>query len=728
MPTKTSAFLQGRTGSILGMSLGSGGTYPTSAMVFNGVASPLSGNDLTNYTQNKAMLGVPTIGVVRLYNNNADATSGTTGSNGAYGLISSDWRSIANDGAILAVTFKYGTAGTAINTWASQWGFHAAELNAAGTNPTKTSMANIAQNIRRWVVDTGNTAPIKKLVFGFWHEPSNDGGVAADYVAFYRAIHDALLNNGIGGGPKPLTGPGSTYSGQWQDAVEWMWVDVAANIANGYYPGDAYVTHAWGDTYNWGGGQVSNAAANAGQVPQVGATGFAGTHYGDNWRSVAAACQNVVNWYKAGPGGARDVYLGLGELASSEDIDRFTVSGDTLVNPPTNTGKPHMKGDWYAGLPNYVKGAGYTATNNPNSFPAEPLGPLFKMICLWPSQQAGPRWWNTKPFNPGDTTTPTTTGTAPGSAAYYTFDKVVAVFNDPIFLGTGAVVVGPSAATISNAPTDGVDYSIDFVGTVTVGDNPITTYAWAWGDGSGTTTHTSSATTDLATHVFPGAGPYTVTLTVTDSAAKVATKSKAVTPTLAAGGGGGGPVGGTWTGGDGVTTDILSNAPLIQPGDPPPDLRFTYNPAIVQSSRFTSVRALHFGLLTAIESWASQPAAVTAFGTANRIWHVDAAGFTTVKLTVTVGTAATTGAKLAAYYSVDGGATWRAFSGTVSGPAVTTSLVGCICDADTVGAHHSAYVTMPTEALVDDLLIRLYGAGGNGATSPAYSAIGLRLR
>src|SRR5438045_1000998 len=243
MTLPATRFLTGGRTRLIGTSLGSptGVELPNSAMFWpTGVTAGWPAGDLAGYNRVKDMWGRKP-GTVRLYWNSPFATTGVTGSAGNYGAFTTDQRAIANDGCFLVVTFKDN-----VRSGSGGWATIAANLNAAGSNSTKTDYLNLIQNLKRWRDDTGNTAAVKSLIFGFHHEPSNDGGTGANFVSACQAIVNFCLDNGIGYGPKPATGHGSAWAGTWYDMLEWCHVGIGADMGanNGssyaYYPGDGF--------------------------------------------------------------------------------------------------------------------------------------------------------------------------------------------------------------------------------------------------------------------------------------------------------------------------------------------------------------------------------------------------------------------------------------------------------------------------------------------------------
>jgi PKD repeat protein len=300
-------------------------------------------------------------------------------------------------------------------------------------------------------------------------------------------------------------------------------------------------------------------------VPQPGDT-IVDSHYTDPWKSLQAVAGNPFSWYHAGPGGRRDVLLGLGEWATSEDVDTFTVSGGSLANPQTKTGSKYKKAEWFRGALAYFRGEAYTAPHSSaNNVTVSTDGPLLIAPIYWNSQALAPRWWNTKPFNTGDTTAPTTSG----ADAHLSYDAMIDLVNDSIF-STSAVVHTPPVAVLSVTLTDGgTPEDWTFSATAGPGDSAIVSYAYGPGDGSGVVTHTTAALSDSLTHTYAATGSYTVTLTVTDAngLTSVKTRSLVVQPPI--------------TG--------FSGALLIDTGDKVRAFRDTYNPSVLALETYAAV-------------------------------------------------------------------------------------------------------------------------------------------
>jgi hypothetical protein len=679
-----------------------------------GVTPGWPSSDLANYNQWKAMTGrAPDL--VRLYSTSPFASTGVTGSTGTYGMFSNDWVAIANDGAHLVVTFKDSAQMAGTRTWQGI----ADGLNAAGSNAVKNDYLVLIQNMKRWRDDTGNTALIKSIIFGFHHEPSNDpvsaGNDAAGYVAACQAIFNFFLDNGIGTGPQPTSGHGAAHTGTWYDMVEWAHVGIgydmrtsAGNYA--FYPGDGFVTWVFADIYGWGGGQsitggTAATHAKAGQVPQPGDTITAG-HYNDGWKTIQNVASNPMTWFTAG-GSNRPVLFGLGEFAMSEDIDRFTISGGSLALPKTHVGVPLKKAEWYRGALKFLRGEAYTAPSNAeNNITADPTGLNLTAVIHWNSQDAAPRWWNTIPYQTGDTTGPSTTG----ANAHAVYDAFNALVNDSIFSGTPIIHTAPVGDFVWAVQDGGGPGDMKFDATITGHDGAIVSYTWNPGDGSGNVVDSSALLTDEFLYSYATNGLFTATLDVVDANGLHLSVSHQVVVLPA--------------------STTYAKAPLIGPLDRIKAFRSTYNPAVLALEAYTRSRVTHIPVRHAAVTWTNQPVAVTEFNgaTATR-QYVDLTGLTQIKSVCNLSAAGATGAQLAPAYSLDGGTTWKWFNSSgAAGTAVSTTLLGAVCNADTVGIHQGTFAGIPTEAQVAGVLITLFGASGNATADPTYESIGLRLQ
>lgn len=572
MTRKTSAWLAYHGANCMfSTSLGSPdtGELPFSKMSWGSLPSSDQNwptGDLDNYNRFIQLVGKRPASV-RMYRNGSAATgtTGVSGSAGTYGLITPDGKAISNAGTALCITFKLSDA--------RGWAAETTALGASGSNQTKTDIANVAQNVRRWVNDTGNTSPVKKLMLGMHHEPSNDGQPASEYVAWWRAIVDEMRSNGVGSGARPASYTGSA---SWIDGVEWTFVDIGTTFSGGsnaFYPGLAYVDWVMADPYNWAGGQYANVC-KAGKVAQPGdnieTTGFTpNNHYAQAWSTFKQTVQNVLDWSDNNP----DPLLGLGEFSTFHDVDRWTKnSSGVLVTPQTHTGIPTAAGEWYRQIPRVCAGlASETGVNTLNQYTADTRGRRLKCIHAWPSQDKAPRWINQKAWAPGDVSTPTASGTWTlngvnvGNIGSSMLDGFKTAANDAWFTsgGGGGASDPPSGVTIGAAPNPDDSSVWLFTGTATPGTASLSSWEWAFGDGA-------SATTQDATHTYTTTGTYTVQLTVTDSASLTASASQTVNVVVDTGGGGGGGGGGG---------PVVANYTYIRSGDLDrvADFRVLYN-------------------------------------------------------------------------------------------------------------------------------------------------------
>lgn len=576
MVRKTSSFLGSRT-CMFGTSLASpqDGHLPNSKMVWASTVAPATSlasgdqswpaGDLDNFNRWIALIGRRPDSV-RLYSNNPSATTGTAGSAGAYGFITSDMRAIANTGTALCITFKLGDA----NQWAAQ----TTALTSTGTNETKTKIANIAQNIRRWRTDTGNTATIKKLMMGMHHEPSNDGQTGPIYVSWWQAIVDELATHGIGDGPAPS---GYTGAAAWLDCIEYTFVDIGTTFSGGtnpYYPGFNYVTWVLADPYNWAGGMFAAVSAT-GKVPQIGDNikdplgGLSfnpNSHYAQNWSTFKDTVQNILSWTTNNP----DILAGLGEFSTSCDVDRWTPnSAGVLQLPKTNTGVPLAGGEWYRQIPRVCQGlASETDISALNASTADSRATRLKLITAWPSQEKMPRWINQKAWMPGDVATPSSThtawnisGTQVGHIDTSMLDGFKYAANHSWFAPGTTGTEPPSDLTITVTTDAGAPLFRQFDGTAVAGSSSISTYEWSFGDSS------AAETGQSVSHTYAAGGTFTVTLTVTDSAGGSAAKTKSVTVTD--------------EGGPPAESDFGFRFILPDGADQIADFRLIYNPNLV---------------------------------------------------------------------------------------------------------------------------------------------------
>lgn len=601
----SSVFLANRN-AIIGTALADPGAsqYPETASHMywpTGVTADWPSGALANYTRHKEMWGGRKPGMVRLYNNNAQSTTGTTGTgtnSGTYGLISPDWRAIANDGCFLNISFKY-TDPNFTGSTGAWWRSIANNLNATGDNADKQAMRNICQNIKRWYYDTNNTAAIKKIIFGFWHEPENNGGQTN--APYYRACVQAMIRyfakRGVGDSSlmpanAPLdtaNDPGGAPVGGFTDVLEWSttlmgWIEWNFD----FWPGDAYCKWLYVDPYNWGGGQA-NDRAKVGEVPQPGQdcrytkpNGEKSNNYAKAWNPLSIPIAKTLTWSDSHP----DVLLGLGEFATSEDLDRWPVSNFIIQSGAKNhVGVPGAKGEWFRQVPRLAQGLGPTAgCSAMNSFTADARAKRIKAWIYWPDQAAMPRWWNTVPFQPNDVLSPSTTGTDRALS----FDGFRAMVNDPWWdEQAGSVVLNPSDLTLTGTPdtVTGLDYV--FEGNAVAGSGTITGYTFNFGDGTDEVTVTGVGPVST-THVYAAEGAYNVRMTVnTDDGGTNSLVETFSVVKVTGGGEGGGDTGG---GEEQPTSEPLSGAPYLVTGDVLANIRFKINPAITALANYTNDR------------------------------------------------------------------------------------------------------------------------------------------
>jgi PKD repeat protein len=586
---KTSVFLPAGQQCLWGISNGpaSGYPYPDAAMTWGTQAVGWAVGDLAKFNKQKALLGGAAPQMVRVSTTTPTASTGVSGSAGPYGLFTPDWRSIANTGAGLVIAVKYNTV---------SWAQIATDLNSATTNATRVDFDQMVVNLKHWYDDTGNTVPVarRKVILAFHDEPSGKavaaGFAATDYVNAHRAVYNYLRSAGVSDGPKPSSGPGSAYTGTWYDMVEWAWIDTAFSMRTGtsaYYPGDAYVRWALVTGYNYGGGQGDTTSAKSigGQVPQPGDVVTPTGRYVDPWNNVSILGNNGLVFYKNGPIVAgvqqpRDVLFGFGSIGSAEDLDRFTVGATgTLALPKVHTGQPHKKGQWITGLPRYLRGLAYAPGDADNAFAANPDAVAYRMALY----NAGinlqvPVEFNTIPFQPGDTTAPTSTGTE----RTYTLDQFTAAFADAVFTppavgggGGGGMVVGPSGVDFTTTVHQGDSLSIDVSAVATAGSSALVSWLFNFGDGQPAQVISSAATAQTLSHTYAAAGTYPITVTVTDSSDMQAAKTRSVLIQASA---------------VGAATTPLAAAPYIVAGDTPVDFRGTFNAALDALENYADLR------------------------------------------------------------------------------------------------------------------------------------------
>ena len=113
--------------------------------------------------------------------------------------------------------------------------------------------------------------------------------------------------------------------------------------------------------------------------------------------------------------------------------------------------------------------------------------------------------------------------------------------------------------------------------------------------------------------------------------------------------------------------------------------------------------------------WASMPAAVTVmFGDARTRINHDMRFATSARLVVNTPVAGASGAELRAQYSTDGGTNWLNL-----GPTQSIASVGLFA---------SAWAPIPAGAQIQNCLLRIAGANGNGSASPKFRSVFLQAR
>jgi PKD repeat protein len=113
-----------------------------------------------------------------------------------------------------------------------------------------------------------------------------------------------------------------------------------------------------------------------------------------------------------------------------------------------------------------------------------------------------------------------------------TYVVTLSVTDDRGGVGTATVsirIIGPVApvanfTVVPSSPTAGQNVTFNASSSTVGAGATITQYAWDFGDGSATVTSSSASTTKS----FAAAGSYSVTLTITDSLGRQATKSSTV--------------------------------------------------------------------------------------------------------------------------------------------------------------------------------------------------------
>jgi hypothetical protein len=126
----------------------------------------------------------------------------------------------------------------------------------------------------------------------------------------------------------------------------------------------------------------------------------------------------------------------------------------------------------------------------------------------------------------------------------------------------------------------------------------------------------------------------------------------------------------------------------------------------------------------AAATWSNMPLALTEiFGSTIRRRIKDLRGYTQWRLAVDINTGAISTAVLGVQYSLDSGST---FNGLDNGTAATLSTV--TANIENSGTLTSAWATLNTAARVADVLLRIAGEGGDGATDPSISTIAVEFR
>lgn len=120
----------------------------------------------------------------------------------------------------------------------------------------------------------------------------------------------------------------------------------------------------------------------------------------------------------------------------------------------------------------------------------------------------------------------------------------------------------------------------------------------------------------------------------------------------------------------------------------------------------------------AVITWTSMPAALTEFNSQTRTrTKVDLALFTEARMVGNVIAAGVAGAELRVQYSTDQ-SSWAYLDGS-AGPALLLTNGSVLV----VGG----WVTLAAPAKAD-VFLRLVGIGGNGATSPTFTNVGVQFR
>ncbi len=116
-------------------------------------------------------------------------------------------------------------------------------------------------------------------------------------------------------------------------------------------------------------------------------------------------------------------------------------------------------------------------------------------------------------------------------------------------------------------------------------------------------------------------------------------------------------------------------------------------------------------------TWTDMPSALTEFNGSSRYrFWVDLTYATEMRLCVSVGVAGEASAELRVQYSLDNSS--FSYVDNVSGPAVSISAGGL---------YKSSWVSI-TAAAKADVVLRVIGINGNGATDPSFGAIHIQYR
>jgi hypothetical protein len=183
------------------------------------------------------------------------------------------------------------------------------------------------------------------VFFSYWHEPTNDAGAAADYVAAWRRVHDIFQAEGA-------------------TNAAFTWIMIAYDLraafpADSWYPGESYVDWVGADAYNW-----------APQRP------------GTTWTDLQQVSQHA--------------------LAYSKKVNKPMMLAETGTNE--NTGAGPTKAEWFANAqawlenePN-VKALVYFNNVHGNSSGANSfvndwqIDTSASSLAAWRSLSTSPRW------------------------------------------------------------------------------------------------------------------------------------------------------------------------------------------------------------------------------------------------------------------------------------------------------------------------------------------------